>query len=360
LTQSSGTCWLNTAINSLFLPKEIVPLLINQYDKLSPNDKKISEIPFKNFDCKKCDLRILLNALVYNLIINKTKAQRTDGNFVGILASRIKCSYKSPNSDLCFDIKYGDGWDASIGVKIILNHIMNSNDYVYINVIEYENNAINIIVQKRNNIVQKINDNISEQNNTKSDFAQKQKEYNIMVNKYNSMVPNSKNAVKNNINDKLKQLNTIKENHVKLSLEYDKLKKLLMIKDNELAIRKEKIAKNLLNFTNYDIEKNIVIIGNPKIIVIECKKMSIKTTLNFNGKLYKLCSGGISINIEHSIVGIVCNDKYYIFDSNNIISEANWYTGDISNYANNDETKKLYTKDIKLISIDYAVYILSN
>jgi hypothetical protein len=364
LTQSTGTCWLNTAINSLILPKEIASILIDQYMLLSKETREASELPLQNFNCQTCKLSTLLNSLVYNLLINKTKAKKSDGNFVGVLAARIKCESSDTNTQKCFDIKYGDSWDSGYGVKIILKHILNQNIYSFIDIVDNENKAVTKCLDNANILFDKINVKNNKRNDSKRALNTTNNESKLIVKEYNK---NLKNPTK---------LLELKEQLNELKLKISHLKKI--IDDYDAQISKLKIDYktaidifnkrtqlrdiNLKDSNDYDIEKYIQISGNPKLIVVKGHKKTAKTSLMLNGKLYKLCSAGLSLNINHAIVGIVCNKKYYVYDSNNIIAETNWYKNDINNYLTNDSTKELYKnhKEIKLLNINYVVYILQN
>jgi hypothetical protein len=331
---------------------------------LSKETREASELPLQNFNCQTCKLSTLLNSLVYNLLINKTKAKKSDGNFVGVLAARIKCESSDTNTQKCFDIKYGDSWDSGYGVKIILKHILNQNIYSFIDIVDNENKAVTKCLDNANILFDKINVKNNKRNDSKRALNTTNNESKLIVKEYNK---NLKNPTK---------LLELKEQLNELKLKISHLKKI--IDDYDAQISKLKIDYktaidifnkrtqlrdiNLKDSNDYDIEKYIQISGNPKLIVVKGHKKTAKTSLMLNGKLYKLCSAGLSLNINHAIVGIVCNKKYYVYDSNNIIAETNWYKNDINNYLTNDSTKELYKnhKEIKLLNINYVVYILQN
>jgi hypothetical protein len=108
LMQKSGTCWMNSVINSLFFVPEISTLLIKKYNEL-PLEKKniINPITYKNIVSCTHDLNTLLFSLVNNLLITKKKAQIGDGDFIGCISSKVKCKYENKPTE-CANIKYGD------------------------------------------------------------------------------------------------------------------------------------------------------------------------------------------------------------------------------------------------------------
>ncbi len=56
----------------------------------------------------------------------------------------------------------------------------------------------------------------------------------------------------------------------------------------------------------------------------------------------------------HAICGLRCGDRYFVYDSNNIVSEDEWWRGDISKYRN--ESKQLYTA-ISTVFFSFLLYV---
>jgi hypothetical protein len=59
--------------------------------------------------------------------------------------------------------------------------------------------------------------------------------------------------------------------------------------------------------------------------------------LYVNDTEYKLIAGGIRFEMlefggAHIVSGLICDDKYYIYDSNNILSYSNWNQGLYNDY----------------------------
>ena len=85
------------------------------------------------------------------------------------------------------------------------------------------------------------------------------------------------------------------------------------------------------------INKNVTIEFSltPKdsIIFIENDKLihTAEPTIQINGNTYKLL-GSILSNDNHAICGLICDNKYYVYDSNNIIAYTDWHKGNLSGY----------------------------
>jgi hypothetical protein len=284
LTQSTGTCWMNSIVNSLFFVTDIIKLLEIKYNSI-PN-KDIDTITFNKFNFT-YDLNTLLFSLVNNLLIKKSKASTNDGNFIGIIASKVKCLYSKEKGD-CNTIEYGDGGDPFEGIKIVLKEIFNDDYISYCLSLADENK--------------------------------------ILVDKYNSK------------NDK-DLLARITKNNILISEMNEK---------DTLTI-----TEDLKNFFMNIIRVKLY----PKILILR-ENIFKNNNIKIDEYNYKLCSSSILLNgYDHAIAGIICNDKSYIYDSNNIIVESNWPKEDISEYINNEKTKELYT-DKKVISFKKLAYLL--
>lgn len=324
LLQSTGTCWLNSAINSLFLSEEILNLIKMRY-----KDKKEYKIKFKDFEKNK-NTEILCNALVYNLVINKTKAKFDDGNFVAYLASLIKCEYMNEPKK-CKNIKYGDGGYAHKAIEIILKNIVEKDDFTCINLSEVigEYDIYDEILKK---------------------YKEEYDEYQKIYGEYDK-------EVKNKYRDEYKIKNLgkkINEYNIKLKKYSDDLKEIQKSWENiEEKIKDYEIDNNDI-FEKYDANKILVFSG--------FFDKNIKQNIIFNNKKYKLCASVVQSEFEkttHVISGIVCNGKYYIYDSNNIFLQCDWYKGgeEIQNVFYSEKMKHLYGK-IDFDTIYVLIYIL--
>jgi len=82
-------------------------------------------------------------------------------------------------------------------------------------------------------------------------------------------------------------------------------------------------------------------------------KQEIKKEIIKEGTTYKLCSCNITISCKgnnHAVAGIICNDKPYIFDSNNYITEDDWVNYQFDYYISYYNTTK------KNININNLIY----
>lgn len=333
LSQSSGTCWLNSSINALFLIKRIANLIVKRYNELE--NKNLYTLPLGEFECLNCDLKVLLFSLVYNLVIRGKKAKPDDENFIGFLSSKIKCEYENKkNKSLCSGIEYGEGGDSFEGIKVILKYILNKEDYLCIDILQEMSRSYNDFVESYNVLIKKYNNTnkllqeaINKYNKTRNkDLMAEYKRYEIeLVN-----IENDINDFKSELKKKEKDLN-----------------------QNSMILQKP---------NNYSIDNNDMFNGrgNPDILVFRNNFITLQRTITFDGAIYNLCSAVIKLTIAHVICGIICNDKPYIYDSNNILVETNWDRGEYSKYLTDPQTQELYkNKKLNVKEIECAVYVRS-
>jgi hypothetical protein len=364
LTQSTGTCWMNSIINSLFFVPEIITLLTTKYNSLSNKDI-IDKITFKEFDCISCeyDLKTLLFSLINNLLIIKRKASITDGNFVGSIASRVKCRYKN-ELEMCNNKEYGDGGNPFEGLEIILNEIFNDNSISYCFSFEQQ------IIKYQNKIVDKINEHYDEITKIILEKKIKIEEYTENIQQNSELI---KAYNKQNSDEKLEQINLIKKlltcitDEINLlEKKIDDLDKLIEPLNNSLLELKklfEIISTDSDLSSNEELKKfvfNIIEVKKyPKILIFN--KNIFDSDIKIGLYNYKLCSSSISLGgIDHVIAGIICNNKSYVYDSNNIIVETNWPKKDISNYLTNETTSKLYSTSLSFKNFEYLIYFRQN
>jgi hypothetical protein len=333
LLQATGTCWLNSAINSLFMIESITNMIQENYQNNKNNNKEY-EIKFSEFEKNK-NLKNLINSLVYNLIINKTKAKYDDGNFLAHLASLIKCEY-SKQSIENFDTKkckhknFGDGGDSYEAIKILLTNILGEKFVTFFDLHE-----------------------------TLGGFD----DYNLLYEKYKKTYEEFEKTI-NEYNSEIKK-HHIDENKVYyLKNKYEELTKILKIYIEEL----DKINKNAqkINIKNYDIE-NLKLYENKNlnlndILVFKGDFDTIKQNIKINNTNYKLQSSIIQLiskKINHVVSGIICNKEYYIYDSNNIFVKNDWYKGknEIEKIFMDDNMKNVYGNKIIYDFIYVLIYV---
>jgi hypothetical protein len=327
LLQSSGTCWLNTAINSLFMNDKITQIFESRYKELSEIEKEKSMIKFRDYE-KNFDLKNLLNSLVYNLLINKTKASNDDGNFLLHLARIIKCTYENKKFN-CNNLDYGNGGDSSLAIKIICDNLLKKNDFLFIDIFE-------IVCEHY----------VNKYNKFHNKYSKKIEKYNSIVDEYNI---ETKKINKNNY-----KIEELKKKIVELEEK-------LNILEKKLEKYSKKIDKNKnKDITNIDIENDSYIkkstqnINKERILCFKGTFTSdIKKEIILNNKKYKLYSSVISL-ADHYICGIICNDIEFIYDSNNIFIKSNWTEGEkgLKNYFDNKNVPKFY----KFLKIYVLIY----
>jgi hypothetical protein len=292
-------------------------LLKTRYNELSSSDKEKSKIKFKDYDKHDNNLKMILNSLVYHLLINKTKAQMDDGNFMAYLATLIKCRYTKKKSK-CHDPKYGDNGYSLDALKILLNEIINTSDYTILDLDKIFNKYESRVTY-----------------DMYMEYQKKHKKINKIVNEYNL-------ETKKNIpdNSKIKELKKI----------YDELLNRIDYLEKELKI------SETIDINNYDVDKKTVLIIGAKY------STEIKKEIFFNNVKYNICSCVIGIKTKsgnHLICGIICNNKQFIYDSNNIFVEAEWTQGEkgVDTYLNNKEVLELYYKKPIFTGIFVLIYL---
>lgn len=356
LTQSTGTCWMNSIINSLFFVPDIIKLFKIKYNSISNKDI-IDKITFDKFDCITCkyDLNMLLFSLINNLLIIKRKAAVVDGNFIGIIASKVKCLYENKiTTENCDNIKYGDGGYPFPGIKIVLNEIFNDNYISYCFSLVEENQKF---VQEHNKLVQENNKLVEENSKIVTENTKIVTELNSKVVEYN----------KKNNDELLKNINSLKETVTKNNKLIEENNKLIeknskLIEENSKLIEENNKGietGNMTQSTNNFVMNIIRVKLYPKILIFKENIFKINN-INIDSYNYKLCSSSIILQgYDHAIAGIICNDKSYVYDSNNIIVETNWPKEDISKYLTNERTEELYSakKGLSFKNFGYLLYI---
>lgn len=296
-------------------------------------------------------------------MIIKRKASITDGNFIGSIASKVKCQYEN-KLEMCNNKEYGDGGDPFKGLEIILNEIFNDNSISYCFSLEQQ------IIKYQKKIVDKINEHNDDRNKIILENKKKIEEYNKNNQQVKELIISYN---KQNSDKKLKNINQIKKLLTSITDEINLLEK----KINDLDKLIEPLNNSLLELkkifeivsidsdlsSNEELKKfifNIIEVKKyPKILIFN--KNIFNSDIKIGLYNYKLCSSSISLNgINHAIAGIICNDKYYVYDSNNIIVESNWPEKDISNYLTNETTRELYSKDVSFKKFGYLIYTRQN
>ena len=107
----------------------------------------------------------------------------------------------------------------------------------------------------------------------------------------------------------------------------------------------------------------MVLEQNSEIVIIQVDSYiySADKVIIINGKNYKLIAATIGyINSDklggHSICGLICDDKFYVYDSNNHIAYTDWFSGDMSGYYK--VLPDSYFPDYNLFKINDLFYML--
>ena len=118
----------------------------------------------------------------------------------------------------------------------------------------------------------------------------------------------------------------------------------------------------LWNNVLYDKEVDNTI--SPSILLIDYAifggKIKPNTEITVSGITYTLEASNIDVNIKHAIAGLKCEDKYYIYDSNNFITYSDWNELNYTNYENLIKLNKVeeyYQNTGNNFDIIFLIYI---
>ena len=333
LSQSSGTCWLNSIINSMFFVPKISEILVKNFETSG-----VTPIDLKNFKFQ--NLNVMLNSLIYDILIKKTKAKTEDGDFIGSIASQIKCIYEK--TDYCNKIGYGDAGDSYQGIKVILENLFGINSDIYACIFLYSelNKEYNKKIDEYNTLIRLYTEEVNDYNSKVQSFN-KSSEQQSLISELSSL------------SEKIhKDENSINEYNIdNLTIKYENESKELVEKKgslNKLSFS-DKLVNKLL--TNIVRQKKY-----PQILVI--KTNILEKTIKIDSYTYTLSSSTIAFgNIKHIVSGIICDNKSYIYDSNNIIVQDSWDKGDFSNYVSNENTINLYKTTPIFDLFGYTIYV---
>lgn len=193
---------------------------------------------------------------------------------------------------------------------------------------------------------------------------------------YNSLKKNNKLFLNINLES------NYKDNILKLSNTYtfNNCSKYNYVTSKYYSYNGLKIILNILNFNSNEnkhdfIKNNIdhhVIFNNNKFKILLRsninKNINYDNTYTYNDDSYKLIGCFIYINYSHKItkiksnhelIGLVCDNNYYIYDSYNIITYDKWNIHNFKNYKINFYNDPVYeSQSINNIYIKTLIYIL--
>jgi len=301
LSQSSGTCWLNTVLNILFLSEPIADLLVQKYNSL-PKDFKtqVEKIMFpSDFFALKIPLKILMWAMVNMFLIKLDKAITLDYNFISVVASKVKSLWVYNNENYFIEnnlgIEYGDGLLSYYGLITVCSIYFEENIDYYKLFNKYallfdENEKINNIYKEYSNL----NSNVTDSTLEKLNDLEK------LVDIFDGMHKKTQSIV-----------TQMAETNTQISLNW-----------KEITFSDTKLSPG----------------DPPKLLIIPTvNTRQIHQVIYIGDTEYKLIAGGIDFNVieanaSHIVAGLICEDKYYIYDSNNILSYSNWNQGIYNDY----------------------------
>lgn len=336
LSQSSGTCWLNTILNNLFLSEPIAEILKKRYMNLSKNKRnEIEKIKsFNEFLVRNYSLEKMLWSLVNLILIQKKKATTLSGNFMAVLASKIKSLDLYNKEDYYLDnnltTSFGDGHITAIGLNTVCNFYLKEDvDYYYLFNLYYLSYEMNMKM---------------------SDIYDKHK------------------YLKNNLDDSNQQeyfeLDEIVNKIINLHDKTNEIVKKMNETDDIITINWKDIT-----FPNSKISEN----NPPKMIMIPTEykdstgfylSKKIHQIIYIGDTEYKLITSGINFvaetsenTLSHIVAGLICKSRYYIYDSNNLISYSDWNQSVYNDYI--EKLGELYKVNSYRIEYKfcYAIYI---
>jgi hypothetical protein len=314
ISQSTGTCWCNVILNICFLTPGISTLLIEKFNNLDSEYKKYINEKYKEInDINNCNdkLKNIIFGIINIILINKKKATTLDGNFISEIAARIKGIAQNNDEfyykNLDEKLQYGDIFNPLVGFYIFLDTILIKNiDYMHLELYGF------------------------------GDLTQK---YDFL-----SSIPNG--LERDKVIDDINKINDLFDFTLNLIDKFPDPNKNISIKLSDIIYNLEQI-----NITNL-----------PNIIIVPVIGKCTKEIIYINDTEYKLQSSVINYRIEttndfHSVSGLNCNEKYYIYDSNDIISYTKWNNGIYNEYIdmlNDYYNQNNYNYDFYLF---FCIYI---
>jgi hypothetical protein len=198
---------------------------------------------------------------------------------------------------------------------------------------------------------------------------------------YNHLIKTNKNLLYINTNDDntdiIKDINKLYNSYTLNKCNTNKYFGNSYYPDNGL-----KIILNILGFKSnetkldflihHNNDKHIIFTNNKFKILLRLKvKNDIKyeSEYNYEDNNYKLIGSIIhiswfdkltNVNSYHKLIGLICNNDYYIYDSYNVITYDKWNHHIFNNYKENFYKDPVYkNQTIKNIFIETLIYILN-
>jgi hypothetical protein len=321
LSQSSGTCWFNTVLNIIFLTEPIQQMLVSKYKTLDKTlIEQVEQISdFSHIAAKDFPLQVIMWSIVNLLLIQKKKALTLDGNFIGIIAAKVKSLHLYGNENYWLENNLGPdfgrgGIDIDV-VGVVLSQMFEEMEDFFI--------LFNFWTKSFK---------------TREEIKLLEQEYNELRTKFDDTTRDKFIKLETQVNE----IYDLEDNVLSIIIKIiDGYKKLITLKWSDLKLKSESInssnpPKILIVPTFNQLIKNI-----PEIIYIEDTEYKLNAmTLKFHLS---------EINIGHVVSGLVCGSKYYIYDSNGILTYDSWNKSVYNNYI--DALNEFY--NVNGFSYDY-------
>lgn len=322
LAQSSGTCWLNVCLNILFLSEPIADLIVLNYHRLSKElkeqivqIKKPGDIFTTNYP-----LAISLWSLVNIFLINKSKATTLDNNFILVLGAKIKSACEFGNENYYIEnnlgIEYGNAYYTYKAFIYLCEFYLNL-QIDFFPLFSYTGIQYSIIKKLDN-----------------------------LYDRYDSLKPNLNDSNLDEFNQIEKEIDM----YSNANLKSFKIVENIGTSDRQVVLPWDDILFGLPKVSSSDPPKLFIIPDFP-----DLRNKQIQQVIYLGDTEYKLIAGGIQfivkeLNISHIVSGLICGSKYYIYDSNNIISYNNWNQGTYNDYI--EQLNTFYK--VNAYSYDYS------
>jgi hypothetical protein len=317
LSQSSGTCWLNTVLNIIFLTQPIAEILVAKYKTLDKDlVKQVEEIKiFLDIAAKVFPLKVILWSMVRLLLIKKKKALTLDSNFMLVIGAKVKSLHMYGNENYWlennFGADFGNSYDGGDVIGIILSLMLEEmEDFIVL---------LNI-----RGLDYKIRQQIDKE----------YEEYTYLRDTFDGTVYFLELAEKI-------------EPFTNLQYEIFSLVKNMVEGDELISL---KWCHLILEIDHLNLFKNFNPSNPPKILIIPIYTVSniknIPEILYIDDTEYKLNALSLMFNlhefsVKHDVSCLICGSKYYIYDSNDILTYDSWNKSVYNEYINalNDHYK---------------------
>lgn len=369
--QFTGTCWFNSVLNMLVLTPKIANLLKTKWMALDIAVKKELEgITFETCPLKTYPLNKMLFVVINNLLIKGIKA-KTNVDFISGIAKEAKTQYKTIYKVKDIETKNDDGGTNTYAIRLILETlctpIKEFNIFDIDNTSDYKNKKINTLNTEDDAYFAKYKDKENKWNAMVSEYNRLLNMKKSDINKYNAFIPEYNASDRSS--EKTSKLNKLKENmgtstqiFDQYKIGYEKSKKIFENDEKELDLYRisyeknkqlveDKVAKlksfdKIINSgNNFAIGKDMADLfvypmkdtDGPLIIIVQGSTINLflkaPIQLTYGANTYELSAANVTPYKGHTIAGLICNNKKYLYDSNNAIAYDDWSNGKIDNYA---------------------------